>query len=220
MSELEEYFYRFRSNIIGIDSEIETPFGARKLVYADWIASGRLYKSIEERISEDIGPLVGNTHSESTATGHAMTQAYHLAQKIVKRHVNASDDDILLFTGTGMTSAVAKLQRILGLKIPEQAINYCMFTHGEYNSCRDIPNENRPVVFLTHTEHHSNHTSWFETLADIVVLDPSPDLTVDPDILIREIVKYKNRPLLIGSFTACSNVTGYKNDPSPGERTY
>lgn len=209
MSELERYFNRYRKNIVGIDAEIETPYGIRKMIYADWIASGRLYSPIEKRMLEEIGPMVGNTHSESTSTGRAMTDAYHLAQKIVKRHVNANDNDVLLFTGTGMTSAIAKLQRILGLKIPEQAVNYCPFTHGEYDKCRDIPNEKRPVVFLTHTEHHSNHTSWFETLADVVVLEPSTDLRVDPDVLRREIMKYKDRPLIIGSFSACSNVTGY-----------
>ncbi|MDP4223975.1 MAG: aminotransferase class V-fold PLP-dependent enzyme [Bacteroidota bacterium] len=209
MSELEKYFDAFRKNITGIDTEILTPYGKQKLVYADWIASGRLYKPIEKKISEIIGPLIGNTHSESSSTGKAMTDAYHLAQNIVKHHVNADDNDALIFTGAGMTSAIAKLQRILGLKVPEQAINYCVFTHGEYNTCRDIPNENRPVVFLTHTEHHSNHTSWFETLADVVVLEPTSDLKVDPDILRKEIVKYRSRPLLIGSFSACSNVTGY-----------
>lgn len=209
MSYTERYFEEFRKHIVGIDSSINTPYGVKKLIYADWIASGRLYSPIEKRISDDIGPLVGNTHSESTTTGNSMTQSYHLAQKIVKKHVNANDDDIIIFTGTGMTSAVAKLQRILGLKVPEQAINYCVFAHGDYSSCRDIPNENRPVVFLTHAEHHSNHTSWFETLADVVVLEPLGDLTVNPDVLRREIIKYKTRPLLIGSFTACSNVTGY-----------
>lgn len=209
MSDLEQYFKPYREQITGIDSYIETPYGRKKLVYADWIASGRLYKPIEKRLAEEIGPMVGNTHSESSATGKAMTDAYHMAQKIVKNHVNATSEDVLLFTGTGMTSAIAKLQRILGLKVPEQAINYCVFTHGEYNSCREIPNENRPVVFLTHTEHHSNHTSWFETLADVVVLEPSPDLMVDPESLRRELAKYRNRPLLIGSFSACSNVTGY-----------
>jgi selenocysteine lyase/cysteine desulfurase len=209
MPDLEKYFDQYRRNIIGIDTEIKTPYGTRKMIYADWIASGRLYLPIEKRIIDDIGPMVGNTHSESTSTGKAMTDAYHLAQKIVKRHVNASDDDILIFTGTGMTSAIAKLQRLLGLKVPEQAINFCAYTTGNYNKCKDIPNDKRPVVFLTHTEHHSNHTSWFETLADVVVLEPSSDLTVDPDKLRKEIVKYKDRPLLIGSFSACSNVTGY-----------
>jgi len=209
MTELEKYFSQYRRNIIGIDKYIKTPYGNKKLIYADWIASGRLYSPIEKRLSDDIGPMVGNTHSESTATGKAMTDAYHLAQKIVKQHVNADKDDILIFTGSGMTSAIAKLQRILGLKVPEQAVNYCGITHEDNNRCKDIPNDKRPVVFLTHTEHHSNHMSWFETLADVVLLEPSPDLTVDPDILRKEILKYKDRPLLIGSFTACSNVTGY-----------
>ena len=209
MSELEKYFDHHRKNIIGIDAEIETPFGPRKLIYADWIASGRLYGPIEQRISRDIGPMVGNTHSESTSTGKAMTDAYHLAQKIVKHHVNANENDILIFTGTGMTSAISKLQRLIGLKVPEQSIKFCAGHHGNYKNCKDIPNNRRPVVFLTHTEHHSNHTSWFETLADVVVLEPSSDLTVNPDALRKEIVKYKNRPLLIGSFTSCSNVTGY-----------
>ena len=209
MSALEKYFDTYRENIIGIDAEITTPYGIKKLVYADWIASGRLYKPIEKRISDDIGPLVGNTHSESTATGKAMTDAYHTAQKIVKRHVHADENDILIFTGGGMTSALAKLQRLLGLKVPEHSVNYCGCGFGNYHRCKEIPNDKRPVVFLTHTEHHSNHTSWFETLADVVVLEPASDLTVSPDALRREIVKYKDRPLLIGSFSGCSNVTGY-----------
>ncbi len=209
MSELEQYFNQYRRNITGIDTEITTPYGSKKLIYADWIASGRLYGPIESRISDDIGPMVGNTHSDSTSTAKAMTDAYHLAQKIVKHHVNANDNDVLIFTGTGMTSAISKLQRIIGLKVPEQAIKFCAYTQNDSKSCKDIPNENRPVVFLTHTEHHSNHTSWFETLADVVVLEPSDDLTVNPETLRKEIEKYKDRPLLIGSFSACSNVTGY-----------
>ena len=101
-----------------------------------------------------------------------MTEAYHYAQKIVKLHVNAGENDVLIFSGTGMTSALAKLQRILGLKIPEQAKNYCSYAKGELYKCKSEQNDIRPVVFLTHTEHHSNHTSWFETIADVVVLEP------------------------------------------------
>jgi selenocysteine lyase/cysteine desulfurase len=209
MTELEKYFDKYRRKIIGIDAEIETTYGKKKLIYADWIASGRLYGPIEKRLSDDIGPMVGNTHSESTATGRAMTEAYHNSQKIVKNHVKANDNDILIFTGTGMTSAIAKLQRILGLKVPEQAKNYCAITVAGNIKCSDLQNTNRPVVFITHTEHHSNHTSWFETLAEVVVLEPSADLTVNPDTLRKELEKYKDRPLLIGSFSACSNVTGY-----------
>jgi selenocysteine lyase/cysteine desulfurase len=209
MSELEKYFSRFRNDIIGVSEQIITPYGSKNLIYADWIASGRLYGPIEERISSVIGPLVGNTHSESTATGNAMTHAYQLAQRIIKKHVHADENDVLLFSGTGMTSAIAKLQRILGLKIPEQAKNYCEFAGGELYRCKKHSDKNRPVVFLTHTEHHSNHTSWLETIADVVVLQPDNSLKVNPEILRKEIEKYRDRPLLIGSFSACSNVTGY-----------
>lgn len=208
-TDLQEYFARFRDQIIGTDTKIETPFGQKKIIYADWIASGRLYSSIEKKISYEIGPMVGNTHSESSATGLAMTAAYQQAQKIIKKHVNASDKDVLLFTGAGMTSAVAKLQRILGLKIPEQAKNYCAFASGEIYKCKRENDPNRPVVFVTHIEHHSNHTSWLETIADVVVLEPDADLRVNPDVLRKEIKKYQDRSLILGSFSACSNVTGY-----------
>ncbi|MFN8240932.1 MAG: aminotransferase class V-fold PLP-dependent enzyme [Bacteroidales bacterium] len=108
-----------------------------------------------------------------------------------------------------MTSAIAKLQRILGIKIPEQAKQYCAFSDGESYACKKTPQESRPVVFITHTEHHSNHTSWLETIAEVVVLQPDSDLKVDPGKLREIIGKYSNRPLIIGSFSACSNVTGY-----------
>ena len=92
--------------------------------------------------------MVGNTHSESTATGKAMTEAYHLAQKIVKNHVNADENDVIIFTGTGMTSAIAKLQRIVGLKVPEQAKKFCAITMSDNVKCSELKNKNRPVIFL------------------------------------------------------------------------
>ena len=58
-----------------------------KILYADWIASGRLYKPIEDHITHVLGPLVGNTHSEATETGSRMTRAYHLAQRRFKERM-------------------------------------------------------------------------------------------------------------------------------------
>ena len=78
---METYFSKFRENIIGNDINIETPYGIKKMIYADWIASGRLYKPIEKKMADVIGPFVGNTHSESSETGVLMTKAYHLAKK-------------------------------------------------------------------------------------------------------------------------------------------
>jgi selenocysteine lyase/cysteine desulfurase len=167
------------------------------MIYADWIASGRLYAPIERIMNEKFGPLVGNTHSEASLVGEAMTHAYKKAQQIIKKHVRAGEDDVLISCGSGMTSAIAKLHRILGLHIPDKARPF-------YHQ----PEEERPVVFLTHMEHHSNQTSWLECEVDVVVIPPDENMLVNPDYLERELINYKDRKIKIGSFTACSNVTG------------
>lgn len=193
----ENPFTIIAKKVIGHDLLIENAFGKKNLIYADWIASGRLYEPIERLMSDYFGPLVGNTHSESSLTGEAMTMAYKMAHDIIKNHVNASTDDVFLATGSGMTSAIAKLQRILGLHIPEKAKPFFV-----------QPPSERPVVFITHMEHHSNHTSWLECEVDVVVIPPDEKLMVDPKSLERELIKYQDRKIKIGSFTACSNVTG------------
>jgi len=201
MSELENYFSRFRKNIIGIDETFESPYGKKKIIYADWIASGRLYKPIEEKICETFGPLVGNTHSESSVTGTTMTLAYHQAHQIIKEHVNAGKDDVIITAGSGMTTVVCKFQRLLGLKVPEQLVDYLK-----------LPEELKPVVFITHMEHHSNQTTWLETIADVVVIDPNDEGLVNIEDFKIKLEKYKNRRLKIGAFTAASNVTGIEPD--------
>ncbi|HBL74502.1 MAG: selenocysteine lyase [Bacteroidetes bacterium GWF2_42_66] len=199
MSNLETYFNSFRKNIIGIDQTFESPYGLQKIMYADWIASGRLYSPIEKKISETFGPFVGNTHTETSETGARMTHAYHLAHHIIKQHVNAGENDVIITSGSGMTDVINKFQRILGLK-------YC----GKISRSKCIAERERPVVFITHMEHHSNHTSWYETSADVVIVDPGENLLVDPENLRKKLEEYKDRPFKIGSFTACSNVTGIR----------
>jgi selenocysteine lyase/cysteine desulfurase len=194
---MEQYFSQFRNHITGINASFDTPYGRKPLVYADWIASGRLYAPIEKQISDVIGPWVGNTHTETSETGTLMTKAYHLAHSLIKKHVNADEHDVIITAGSGMTTVVNKLQRMLGLRGCTRLQNLVCQQEKE-----------RPVVFITHMEHHSNHTSWFETVADVVVIEPGDGLLVDPGHLKSEILKYKDRHLKIGSFTACSNVTG------------
>jgi len=106
---LEQYFAKFRKNIIGIEQHFSSPYGEQKVIYADWTASGRLYRPIEEKIINDFGPFVANTHTETTITGSAMTMAYHAAKKIIKNHVHADANDIIITYGTGMTGVAAQL---------------------------------------------------------------------------------------------------------------
>ena len=200
MSEnLQAFFKPFHDQIIGHDQPFVTPNGEKRILYADWTASGRLYGPIERRMSEIIAPFVGNTHSESSVTGTSMTSAYHKAQEILKKHVHAGADDVIISAGSGMTAAVNKWQRILGLRVPEQLAQYVC-----------LPEELRPVVFITHMEHHSNQTSWLETIADVEVIEPDARGLVNLDHLQRLLRIYRSRQMKIGTFTACSNVTGIR----------
>lgn len=199
MSQLEQYFAKFKKNIIGSDQVFQTPFGLKKIIYADWTASGRMYAPIERLLSSSIAPFVGNTHTETTVTGCSMTLAYKKSKDIIKEHVNANENDILISSNSGMTGVVNKFQRILGLRV-----------HENYLDCIKQEEEDRPIVFVTHMEHHSNQTSWLETLVDVEIINPTPAGLVDLNHLDFLLDKYSNRKQKIAAVTSCSNVTGIK----------
>jgi selenocysteine lyase/cysteine desulfurase len=73
-----------------------------------------------------------------------------------------------------------------------------------------LPEQERPVVFVTHMEHHSNHTSWLETLADVELVGRDERGLVDLQDLNRLLERYESRRTKIASVTACSNVTGIR----------
>lgn len=193
----EEHFAPFREQIIGQYAEFVGPYGRKKLIYADWIASGRLYRPIEEKMMRDFGPFVANTHTETSYSGAMMTQAYAEARRIIKAHVNASKEDVFIPTGTGMTGAVLKFQRLLGFKIPEQFADRIKLAEQE-----------RPVIFISHMEHHSNQTSWLETIGEVVQITPDKEGLMDLSQLDLLLAKYADRPYKIATVSSCSNVTG------------
>ena len=200
-TKLEAYFQDFRNNIIGVDLKYKSPFGEMPIIYTDWTASGRLYRPIEEKLINDFGPFVANTHTETSITGSAMTLAYHRARKIIKNHVNASEDDVLITEGSGMTGVINKFQRILGLKVSENLKDHTT-----------IPDAIRPIVFITHMEHHSNQTSWLETIADVEIIPCQDSGLICYKSFAKLLEQYKDRHIKIASVTACSNVTGIRTD--------
>lgn len=203
MIDLEQYFERFRRNVIGYNKTIQTPYGEKPLVYADWVASGRFYAPIERTITHTLGPLIGNTHTETNITGTSMTLAYEEAKQIIKRHVHAKpEEDILILTGSGMTGAVNKFIRILGWKI-----------HERYRDDINLPLKERPVVFTSIMEHHSNDITWRESIAEVVYI-PHDEHTLLPDLeAFEEVLEiYKDRKYKVASISACSNVTGIQTD--------
>jgi selenocysteine lyase/cysteine desulfurase len=194
---LEKYFAKFRRRILGINQTFETPFGEKRIIYADWTASGRLYGTIENRLKNEIFPFVGNTHTETTETGSTMTYAYKSALKIIKNHVGASETDVAIMSNSGMTGVTNKFQRILGLKV-----------HEKFQSKLKLSINKKPIIFVSHMEHHSNHTSWLETIADVEVIMADEKGLLSLEHLDHLLEKYEKRETKIAAITSCSNVTG------------
>lgn len=187
----------FEQHIVGHDTLIQTPVGEHRLVYADWAASGRLFNPIEDKMRYAFGPWVANTHTETNATGTAMTQSYHYAKDIIKAHIHANEDDALVMAGSGMTSAVTLFQRILGWRYPHPTSPPAL-------------SEQRPLVLVSEMEHHSNQTSWLETIADVIVLPSTADQPVDLAALDQVLADNSHRATKVAAITAGSNVTGVR----------
>ncbi|KAE9449841.1 hypothetical protein C3L33_18257, partial [Rhododendron williamsianum] len=193
-----------RSQIIGGDMEFESPFGERRLTYADHTASGRCLHYIENYIIDNVLPSYGNSHTSDSYVGNKTTKTVHEANEYVKRCLGGGHDDALIFCGSGTTAAIKRLQEVMGVSIPS-------IMRERVLKCLSIAE--RWVVFVGPYEHHSNVLSWRQSLAEVVEIGLDQNGLVNVEDLRLQLESYKgtNRPML-GSFSACSNVTGTYTD--------
>ncbi|XP_062007288.1 uncharacterized protein LOC133724545 [Rosa rugosa] len=193
-----------RSQVIGASVEFDSPFGKRRLTYADHTASGRSLHYIESFIIDNILPFYGNTHTCESYVGRRTTKMVYEAGKYIKKCLGGGEDDALMFCGQGTTSAIKRLQEVMGVTVPSILRERVINTLGT---------QERWVVFVGPYEHHSNLLSWRQSLAEVVEIGLNDEGLLDMEALTLQLESFKhaNRPIL-GSFSACSNVTGVYSD--------
>ncbi|WP_010146383.1 aminotransferase class V-fold PLP-dependent enzyme [Serinicoccus profundi] len=196
---------RIRESVIGEDHVMTTPYGRRRVTYADYTASGRALSFIEDAIRDVVLPSYANTHTESSGTGLQTTRLREDARAAIHEAVGGDEDSVVIFAGSGCTGAIAKIVGVLGLRIPSSL-------EDTHHLSAHIPPEQRPVVLIGPFEHHSNEIPWRESIADVVQVAMDADGHVCLDDLRAQLEEYADRPLVIGSFSAASNVTGIITD--------
>ncbi len=177
-----------REGLIGGDTSIETPYGTRKLIYADYVASGRALRQIETFVMEEVLPFYANSHTKASYCGAQMTGLRDAAREIVGELCHArAEDHAVIFSGSGATSGLNQLVHMLEV--------------GSYDT-----------VLVGPYEHHSNLLPWRESNAEVIEVRegdaPGPDLEALKSLLTERTPHGR----VIVAMSAAANVTGVGPD--------
>ncbi|WP_425043383.1 aminotransferase class V-fold PLP-dependent enzyme [Primorskyibacter sp. S87] len=183
------------SSVIGEGMPVPGLHGDVPLVYADYVASGRAMQQVESFVASQVLPYYANSHTEASFCGSYITRLRRDARAEISRLTGATENDAVIFTGSGATAGLNRLVRLLG-----------------------VDEADRPVVFIGPYEHHSNILPWRESKAEIIEIPEAPVGGPDLQALEAALRAHVNSDLLIGSFSAASNVTGIITDPDPVTR--
>uniref|UniRef100_UPI003BAC8C8B aminotransferase class V-fold PLP-dependent enzyme n=1 Tax=Stappia sp. TaxID=1870903 RepID=UPI003BAC8C8B len=184
-----------RAGVIGEGQAFQGPFGERRLVYADYTASGRALAQIESFVAGEILPFYANSHTEASFCGSFMTRARAEARSVIARELNAGPGISVIFAGAGATAGI---NRLVALLLPARDE---MAASGE-----------RPLVIHGPYEHHSNILPWRESGAEVIEVGEGPDGGPDMEALRAALAGAGKGRRIVGAFSAASNVTGIVTD--------
>ena len=178
--------------VVGEGRMVPTTAGLKPLVYADYVASGRALRQIEEIMLEEVLPFYANTHSESSYVGAFMTRLREEARKIIAATLQVPKSHAVVFCGSGATEGLNRIVRLLDIE--------------------RVARTGRAVVLIGPYEHHSNILPWRESGAKVLEISEASDGGPDPDELEAALQEHSSADLIVGSFSAASNVTGTLTD--------
>ena len=197
---------RVRRGIIGEGELMDGPFGPRRVTYADYTASGRSLDFIEDFIRDAVLPRYANTHTESSGTGLQTSRLREDARRIIHDAVGGTEDDLVIFCGSGATAAVNKLIGILELRVPA-GLDERYQLAAQHPGRRAAGGVRRPVraslqraALARVDRRRRGHRRGRRR----------PCRPGRPGA--SSSIRFAGRPLRIGSFSAASNVTGILTD--------
>lgn len=181
-----------RAGLIGKEATIDGPLGPRPLIYADYVASGRALRQVEEAVMAEVLPFYANSHTEASFVGGTMTRLRREARMVIRTACGAGPEHAVIFTGSGATAGLNRLVHLLGV-------------------ARAVREGRGALMILGPYEHHSNILPWRESGAEVVELPESPAGGPDLEALDEVLARAEGR-LTVGAFSAASNVTGLLTD--------
>lgn len=184
---------RLRAGLIGDDVQIDGPFGPRPLIYADYVASGRALEQVESFMLRRVLPYYANSHTEASYCGSFCTRARNEARAEIARITGAGEGYSVVFAGSGATAGLNRIALLLDIPA-------CLRAGG------------RVVVLAGPYEHHSNLLPWRDSGAEVIEIAEAPQGGPVLDMLDAELTQAAGADLVIGTFSAASNVTGILTD--------
>lgn len=192
----QEQFFRtdltayLSQGLIGEGVKIPGINGLKTLIYADYVASGRALQQVEKFMLNEVLPYYANSHTEASFCGQFMTQLRQSSRETIAQICGADSRHAVVFTGAGATAGLNRLVHLLGVNTPTKQV---------------------PLVIIGPYEHHSNILPWRESGAQVIQLKEA--VAGGPDLVqLEELLQTNSTRLIVGAFSAASNVTGIKAD--------